>query len=236
MLQIYANIKDILVLLFSSALVNTTDLELLEMRNTFGLTFMIWFILECYWTTASLNCPVNFFLCASIQGNTLIFSFDAAFQLDMKEILLSSAGSISESIIPFLKRHNLLINQSRHFPIKMQIMFQLRSFFSLKLEMLAVMDSSCRSLINRVVSSARISVVFCLFVCVPLRYFNGIKRFGIIGNGGKTLSNKQLSRNITEVLTWCWVQLCGCAALLPVHIAAVYISVSLHIQCQDRPL
>lgn len=119
----------------------------------------------------------------------------------MKEILLSSAGSISESIIPFLKRHNLLINQSRHFPIKMQIMFQLRSFFSLKLEMLAVMDSSCRSLINQVVSSARTSVVFCLFVCVPLRYFNGIKRFGIIGNGGKTLSNKQLSRNITEVLT-----------------------------------
>lgn len=41
MLQIDANIKDILVLLFSSALVSTIDLELLEMRNTFGLTFMI---------------------------------------------------------------------------------------------------------------------------------------------------------------------------------------------------
>lgn len=48
---------------------------------------------------APLNCPVDFFLCASIQGNTLIFPFDAALQLDMKEILLSSVGSMSESII-----------------------------------------------------------------------------------------------------------------------------------------
>jgi len=48
---------------------------------------------------APLNCPVDFLLCASIQGNTLIFPFDAALQLDMKEILLSSVGSMSESII-----------------------------------------------------------------------------------------------------------------------------------------
>lgn len=99
MLQIYTNIKYILVLLFSSTLISTIDLGLFELRNTFRLTFVIWFILECYWTMAPLNCPVDFFLCASIQGNTLIFPFDAALQLDMKEILLSSVGSMSESII-----------------------------------------------------------------------------------------------------------------------------------------
>jgi len=94
------------------------------MRNTFGLTFVIWFTLECYWTTAPLNCPVNFFLCARIQGNTLIFPFDAALQLDMKEISLSSAGSISESIIYIFLSDNLfLIKQCRYFAIKIQITF-----------------------------------------------------------------------------------------------------------------
>lgn len=124
MLQIYPNTKDMLVLSLSSRQVAIETLRLLEIRNTFGLTFMVWFILECYWTTAPLNCPVNFFLCASIQRNTLIFPFNAALQLDMKEMLLSSASSISESIKPFfLKCHDLfLIKQCRHFVTRMQIM------------------------------------------------------------------------------------------------------------------
>lgn len=131
MLQIYTNTKDIQVLSFSSRLVSIIDLGLFEMRNTFGLTFVIWFILECYWTTTPLNCPVNFFLCASIQGNTLIFPFDAALQLDMKEILVSSVGSISESIIPFFKSDNLfLIKQCRYLATKVQISFYLFNLFS----------------------------------------------------------------------------------------------------------
>lgn len=124
MLHIYPNTKDMLVLPLSYRQVAIKALGLLEIRNTFVLTFMICFILECYWTTAPLNCPVNFFLCASIQGNTLIFPFNAALQLDVKEILLSSVGSISESIKQFFfKCHNLfLIKQCRHFAIGMQIM------------------------------------------------------------------------------------------------------------------
>lgn len=46
------------------------------------LTFVIQFTVQRNGPATSLNHPVNFFLCAGIQGNTRIFPFDAAFHLD----------------------------------------------------------------------------------------------------------------------------------------------------------